>query len=306
MASILENSLSAQLPAYFNLSQPEAYARWREIKLADYPNTVQALSVRLENPQALTVEERSALEAILTRTNLAIYKCSGPELSKSGLQRLTAQIGLSRLDANICADEDQITSLKVLQTGRHGGYIPYSNKRLSWHTDGYYNPPEQQVRAIAMHCVRPAFTGGENQYLDPEILYILLRDQNPDWIAALQKPDAMVIPPNIENGKEIRGVTAGPVFSVLPSGHLHMRYSARTRNIEWRQDAHIKAATEFITEFLNSDSDYIFRYRLAANEGVICNNVLHNRTAFNDESGSGRLLYRARFYQRTNLNKESV
>ncbi len=306
MPYIIENPLSAQLPAHFNLSQPEAYQQWRQRKLADYPHTLQTLSVSLQNPWALSTKELATLDTVLARTNLAIYKCEGAKLNKEALQRLTSQLGLSQLDANLCADEDQMTSLQVRQTGRHGGYIPYSNKRLSWHTDGYYNPPEQQVRAIVLHCVRPAYEGGENQFLDPEILYIQLRDQNPDWIAALQHPDAMLIPPNIENGKEIRGETRGSVFSVLPSGHLHMRYSARARNIEWRQDAHIKAATEFITEFLRSDSVYIFRYRLAANEGVISNNVLHNRTAFIDKTGAERLLYRARFYQRACIEKENT
>ncbi len=301
MSNITKNSSAAQIPEHFNLSQVEAYQTWRQDKLANYPATIQAVRVSLQDPGVLSVNEKSALAGLLEKTNLAIYKCKGPDLSKTGLQQLAHQLGLSSLDANICADEDQITSLKVQQNGRHGRYVPYTNKRLSWHTDGYYNPPEQQVRAIAMHCVRPASDGGENQYLDPEILYIQLRDQNPDWIAALQQADAMVIPPNIENGKLIRGETRGSVFSVLASGHLHMRYSARTRNIEWRQDAHINEATEFITEFLNSDSAYIFRYRLSENEGVISNNVLHNRTSFNDTDGPGRLLYRARYYQRASI-----
>jgi len=306
MPQSIENPLSAQLPAHFSLSETEAYQQWRQKKLAGYPRTPQELMVLIENPLLLTVQEKLGMATLLEKANLAIYKCKGPALSKEGLQTFASQCGLTQLDDNLCADEDRITSLKVLETGRHGGYIPYSNKRLSWHTDGYYNPGEQQVHAITMHCVRPAHEGGENQYLDPEILYIQLRDQNPDWIAALQQSDAMVIPPNIENGIVIRGTTSGPVFSVLPSGHLHMRYSARTRNIEWRLDAHIKAATEFITEFLGSDSEYIFRYRLAENEGVISNNVLHNRTAFIDDAEPGRLLYRARFYQRADIKNEYV
>ena len=80
-----------------------------------------------------------------------------------------------------------------------------------------------------------------------------------------------------------------------------MRYSARTRNIEWAKNGHIKQATAFITEFLASDSPYIFRYRLNANEGVISNNVLHNRTAFENDEQHNRLLYRARFYERVNI-----
>jgi hypothetical protein len=34
---------------------------------------------------------------------------------------------------------------------------------------------------------------------------------------------------------------------------------------------------------------------MKAGEGVICNNVLHNRTAFEDNENK-RLLYRARYY----------
>ena len=38
--------------------------------------------------------------------------------------------------------------------------------------------------------------------------------------------------------------------------------------------------------------------RLQAGEGLISNNVLHNRTAFSDKPGHNRLLYRARFFDR--------
>ncbi len=46
------------------------------------------------------------------------------------------------------------------------------------------------------------------------------------------------------------------------------------------------------------NNDYQFRHRLQKGEGVICNNVLHNRSMFSDNSNSKRLLYRARFYNR--------
>jgi hypothetical protein len=40
---------------------------------------------------------------------------------------------------------------------------------------------------------------------------------------------------------------------------------------------------------------------LQAGEGLISNNVLHNRTAFEDGPGHRRLIYRARFYDRIDL-----
>ena len=81
-----------------------------------------------------------------------------------------------------------------------------------------------------------------------------------------------------------------------------MRYSARTRNIVWRDDAITREAVACINDFLASDSPYIFRYRLEANEGIVSNNVLHNRSAFNDTEGSQRQLYRIRFFRRFNLD----
>jgi len=46
---------------------------------------------------------------------------------------------------------------------------------------------------------------------------------------------------------------------------------------------------------------------LAPGQGLICNNVLHNRTGFTDDMDKGiaRLVYRARYYDRirgTNLS----
>ena len=46
------------------------------------------------------------------------------------------------------------------------------------------------------------------------------------------------------------------------------------------------------------DKGPVFHYRLQAGEGLISNNVLHNRTAFEDGTGHKRLIYRARFYDR--------
>ena len=42
--------------------------------------------------------------------------------------------------------------------------------------------------------------------------YILLRDENPDYIRALMQPDAMTIPANVEQGIEIRPHRPGRCF----------------------------------------------------------------------------------------------
>ena len=298
MVDYLVKPAHNQMQSPFGLTNTSEYLAWRENKLAGYPKRATELMVEIADPSALTPPEKSALVAVLAKTNVVLYRVTRATATKTHIRDLGLQLGLQRLDGNLCADEDSITSLQVVNDGRHRGYIPYTNKPLSWHTDGYYNPPDQQIQAILMHCVTPAHSGGENALLDHEILYALLRDEDPALISALMHPQVMSIPPNVEGGEEIRGETVGPVFSVMPDGHLHMRYSARTRNIRWRDDADTRRAVACINEILVGDTPFLFRYKLQANEGVISNNVLHNRSGFQDEGDVRRLLYRARYYDR--------
>ena len=107
--------------------------------------------------------------------------------------------------------------------------------------------------------------------------------------------------PSPDSGGAVRRAQSGPVFSVdQVTGSLHMRYTARTRSIVWKDDRNTRLAAGFLAELLASDSAYIFRYHMQAGQGVICNNVLHRREAFSDapEKGRQRLLYRARYHDR--------
>ena len=279
------------------------YLDWREAKLALYPKNISELLVNVANPMQLTKAEHQAILEKCTRANMVVYQLTDQDLDyedKKIILALAAQIGLNLLDTNICADEDSITSIQVKEDGKQIGYIPYSNKKLSWHTDGYYNSPQNQINGMALHCVHPAASGGINQLLDHEMLYIHLRETNPGYISALMHPEAMTIPANNEEGDLYRDAQTGPVFSVQPqSGALHMRYSARKRNIIWREDALTMDAVAEIENFLNGNNEWIFYHQLQAGQGILCNNVLHNRTAFeNDEHAAARLIYRGRYYDR--------
>ncbi len=70
------------------------------------------------------------------------------------------------------------------------------------------------------------------------------------------------------------------------------------KHIHWRDDAVTSAAREFLADMLADTNAPILRYRLQPGQGLICNNVLHNRTAFEDGPAQKRLLYRARFFDR--------
>jgi alpha-ketoglutarate-dependent taurine dioxygenase len=304
--SHLHQDPSVPLTSPFSLADNGPYQAWRRQKLATAAANADALLVPIENPLRLSAAEKSAIESRCRENNMAIYRVSesAQAENKQLVHALGTQLGLCRLDNNLRSDEDDITSLQVVEQSGNA-YIPYTSRPLSWHTDGYYNRLENQVRGIIMHCVRPAAEGGVNSLLDPDLLYIRLRDENPDYIRVLMRPTAMTIPPNVEQGEQIRGARGGPVFSIDPvTASLHMRYSARKRNIEWSDDELTREAAALITETLANERKVI-SYRLDAGEGIICNNVLHNRTGFSDDVSRPRLLYRARYYDRvanTGLN----
>jgi hypothetical protein len=300
---------SPALPAGspFNLDDTAAYDAWRESKLAAAPRSLDALIVEIGDPRRLTESEYRAIMHRCSSANMAIYAGhTGDDPDKSIPALLGERFGLRRLDHNRGADEDAITSLMVQGDARHAGYIPYTNRPIAWHTDGYYNDPEHQIHGLLLHCVRPAEQGGENALLDPEIAYIRLRDQGPDLMRALMHPECMTIPANpgdvagghgAEGGRDLRPDRPGPVFSVAPNGHLHMRYTDRSRSIRWRDDPSTAAAVAALKSVLREPSPWHFQGRLESGWGLICNNVLHTRTAFAD-GAAPRLLYRARYYDR--------
>ena len=283
----------------FDLAQTDAYLRWRDWKLAFAGEVARIVEIR--DPYALAASEHAELVKQVRHTNSVLYATPHPADDKGAVHALARQLGLARLDGNLCADEDTLTSLRVMPQGtRHEGYIPYTNRALNWHTDGYYNTDGKRIRAMLLHCARPAARGGESALLDHEVAYILLRDENPEYIAALMQADAMTIPANVENGVLIRPAQSGPVFLVEPgTGNLYMRYTARRRNIEWKQDGVTQEAAEFLFQALDNDDRYVVRHRLEAGQGIVSNNALHNRTGFhNDADAGGRLIYRGRYYDR--------
>jgi len=291
---------STKEPALRRLDSPfsgkpdQAYEAWREWKLSSVPRDTDSLIVEVGDLCQPRTSEKAKIRALCRRANFAIYATKGP-VEKTDIVRFGAAFGLERLDMTHCADDDAVTELKVEAGGQRAAYIPYSNRPLSWHTDGYYNAASEQVRGFILHCLRAAAAGGDSLVLDPELAYIRLMDENPGYIGAMTEPDAMTIPENVESGRLVRRAVSGPVFSVVV-GDLHMRYSARKRNISWKDGPYVDAARTVLDGLLDEESPAPLRFRLEPGQGVICNNVLHRRTGFN--AGSDRLFYRARYLDR--------
>ncbi len=281
----------------FDLEQTDAYLAWRDRKLSDAITKTSDLIVEINDPCRLTDAERSALLARCKRNNLVIYAARTP-IDETGLQRLGLQFGLKRLDANWLAGESGITRITVSDNdGQRQAYIPYTDRAIKWHTDGYYNPADRQIRAMVLHCVSAAGEGGINRIMDHEIAYLMLRDANPEYIRALSHNDAMTIPARTDEQGIARAAQAGPVFFV-DRQTLHMRYTARTRSIEWKQDQATQAAVAALEELLASNTPHIHTAKLEPGMGLLCNNVLHDRSSFTDDPLHPRLLYRARYLDR--------
>ena len=285
----------------FDLDDTASYRAWRDRKLGAYPRSVEDLLVEIADPAALTAAEHAAIRDRCARANMAVYVVAGAprdeRAQRAAVLALGPQLGLTAVEDHRSRDGDGLVAIEVVETGGRLGYIPYTSRPIAWHTDGYYNyhGPDRAVQAMLLHCVRDA-DGGENRLLDYEIAYIRLRDEDPGHIAALMHADAMAIPENVEPDGKVRPVNIGPVFYVDPrAGALGMRYTARTRSIAWREDAATQKAVSALTRIL-ADEPLTIATRLRPGTGLVCNNVLHDRTGFASAGSGGRLLYRIRYH----------
>jgi len=289
-------------PAHFNLENDTDYAQWRTQKLNQYPVTFKALNVPVMDHKLLTFKEKNKIVQTCESYNFVFYSVSNSDLDQQIPIRVSEQLGLHLSDKHLCGDNIGVSAIKVNKIFELGDYIPYTSKGINWHTDGYYNTLEHKIMSMILFCVRNAEVGGGNAFFDPDILYILLRDENPDFIRVLTDATVLTIPENRQQGKLIRPEQTGPVFSFGKWG-MHMRYTARRHSINWKQNDLVKQATFRILEILNDDTQYKVEYKLLPGQGVISNNVLHTRQSFEESSNENyqRLIYRIRYYERMKL-----
>ncbi|MBF0357826.1 MAG: TauD/TfdA family dioxygenase [Magnetococcales bacterium] len=285
----------------FNLGDDRAYNEWREAKLAGYPQSLADLVVEINSPYELTADERTALLKVCAKANMVVFAVKNPDIIKDNpLPALLKQLGVEDVDCNLGAGESGLSKLSPGGSayGPFANYIPYRQAEIGWHTDGYYNTNERQVLSLALYCHRSAHEGGDNQLLDHEIAYIKLRDENPEFIKTFMDQEVMTIPARMDGDKVARPDRTGPVFSVK-NGFLHMRYTARTISISWKDSQKVVAAVDALTRIMNGTSPFIIRGRLENGLGLISNNILHTRGAFIDlEDGPKRELYRLRCFDR--------
>ena len=281
----------------FILENQTEYISWRDNKLSLYPKDIESLSISFDF-ENIDINKIAQLKKIVENYNFAIYDFSA-QISDKKLQEFCVQLNLMSSVSNLLADENGISSItdnsSLVQKKLNIEYIPYTNKPLNWHTDGYYHPLDSTVKSFLLHCNEPAQKGGENLLLDHEILYIFLRDHNPDFIDVLMQENIMEIPKN-KNSKSSSS-SIGPVFYIDTENFLNMRFTSRQQNIIWKKDDMIKKIKNYISSFILDDDKYIFKLLLKKNQGYLANNILHKREGYLDGENK-RLLKRLRFSER--------
>ncbi len=285
------------------------YRRWRRAKLARVERALERAPTPIVDPAALTKGERDGILAQIADANMALYSWTAPppddDLLDEWLLALTSSFGLRAVEDHRSANRNGVVRIEVVQGGGRRGYIPYTDKAISWHTDGYYNyhGPSACVRAMVLHCARAASDGGVNRLLDHELAYLRLRDEDVRSLRLLMHPQAMTIPEATDEAGRFRATNAGPVFFVDASGVLAMRYTARKKFVEWR-DEPTRSAAEKLFALIEAEP-LTRREKLGPGQGVLCNNVLHDRTGFIDNAGASRLLCRIRFHNSINITARS-
>jgi len=280
------------------LANEAAYQDWRSSKLE---NRGQATPLRVFtlNAQGLLAESQlAAAQQQVEAYNFVIFESPARDFSKHDFVTLNRQFGLHDLDNNLGADADKVTALRVVdEADQRAQYIPYTNRAMNWHTDGYYNPHARRINAFSLYCVNQSARGGGNFLFDHEMMYLLIRDQSPELLEALMRDDLMRIPANVQDNQVIRAEETGPVFALQPiTCALNMRFTSRPHNIVWKSDKCSQQALNLVREIL-MQGEAMIEIRLRAGQGIVCNNILHGREAFQDDpQHPARLVYRARYY----------
>ena len=139
-----------KLGSPFDLDNDIAYHAWLENKMDDYPQAIEDIVVEVSDTKKLSIAEFKVIRDLVKKTNMAIYAGNtGSDPDKAIPVSLANQFGLSLPDDNMGAD-DGITALRVVGDEWRGEYIPYTNRSIHWHTDGYYNTAEHQIQSLSI------------------------------------------------------------------------------------------------------------------------------------------------------------
>ena len=265
------------------------FLRWAEEKEKNIPQNRDGILVNIHDINNVKTSEIAKIKETIYKYNSCIYSSKIALKSNTNLLKFVELVGMRTYDCNNI-DSNEISTITPLQNSKIN-YIPYTDKLLNWHTDGYYD--KKSIFSWLLHCVNPATQGGENYLLDHELVlreYLLRNDD----INNLMAEDALTIP---ESKYTSRSEISTYIFSFKNKyKRLHMRFSMRKDNIG--TSAKASPAIIKLREIIEGNcAKYSLTYKLQKNEGIITNNILHGRKAFKDDKVKRKLL-RIRSYER--------
>lgn len=287
---------NTRFPARFNLDEGEDYKKWRDEKLAAYPNSVGELVVELGDMTAITEGEKGKIKDLVELANMCVYTAGSADLNMDSLLALGKQLGVADTDkSRRHSNADELTNSGILNHA-----IPFTTRHVRWHTDATYYGSDKTIQALFLLCKRPAVEGGSNKVLDNEVMYIQLREKDPDALRVLMNKNCFKYR-NPKTG-EIDEQLGGKVFWTNSDGNLCHRFSFRKTDMAWSEDNDVKTARATLEAMMLAESEHVIEGRLEAGLGLISNNVLHTREKLVDseDAAQKRLLFRARFYDRVN------
>ena len=269
------------------------YKLWADKKLERFSNKIDDLIVEINNPSSLTKPEKTYMSNIINQHNIVFFQIDKEATDlKAAIKIMRSQIGLGNYEIDSKSDDDGLTEIKIHSKHQSNAeYIPYTNKKLNWHTDGYYNNNENLILSWILFCRTQSESGGMNKYMDHEIAYILFNEAYNN-ISDLMLHNTYTIP---ENTHTQRKAVDSPIFSFI-NGKLHMKFTMREKNILWN-DKSQKAASN-LKNIVNNSDEYHITHKFTEGQGVITNNVIHMRTPFTNLEKKNRLLYRLRSKKR--------
>ncbi len=279
------------------ITSTDDYLFWRDEKLANAATSIEECLVEVNNPERLTSAEKSQITKLCTANSFALFSTKPQQDYSTSIVRFNQQFDLEEFDQHLYVKKQGLAHITQSNIKHQAEFIPYTNRAIGWHTDGYYNAIENRIRAFSLFCVNPAQSGGENQWIDHQMAYLLLREDNPEVTKALTHSKAMSIPAHVVDGHTRRETSAGPIFlHDDKTQQLYMRYTQRKKNIELHDSEEIRQAVNILDQLLASNTPYHFLHTMESDQGLLCNNVLHKRSAFMDNQETPRLMLRGRYF----------
>ena len=269
------------------------YKRWADKKLQGFSNKLDDLIVEINNPNSVSKSEKNIILKTIKQHNIVFFQINKGTINlKSSIKTLASQVGLGNYEVDSKSDNDGLTEIKIHNSMKPSAeYIPYTDKQLNWHTDGYYNNENNLILSWLLFCKSQSENGGMNKYMDHEIAYILF-NKSFDNIGDLMLHNAYRIPENELTGRK---AIYNAIFSFIKN-KLYMKFSMREKNIIWNNKS--KEAANNLKDIINSSKKYHISHKFSEGQGVITNNIIHMRTSFTNLEKKNRLLYRLRSKKR--------